>query len=150
MIFSISQLTYSLFTHRSYVDLKTGLLKCETWKPSEKERKQKEWHENLLANPPPDKYYFPYLSNGYIRQQYLDETFGSYKNVKDYGINKYPRFSLNISPDLDELEHEFVSKTHCYCEDNNIEDAYWDFASTLEREIAIKWCEENGHEWIDS
>ena len=113
----------------------------------------------------------PMYSRAHLCQKYLREMLPKTGFEDTIHLDKYPDFPLLVSDDEMELEIEFVSEAEHFLSDPDWYDfecrneekrlsgspgydpsfvPYPEYANAFKREMAIKWCEQEGYEWYES
>ena len=127
---NIGELQIGLFSGRSYLDIVAGVVITQL---------------PFMGLEIKDKHIIiPRLSMAHVRQMFLKEKLLD-SAVSDYDIHSFPQFPLESKEMGSDLERDYVNRTHWFCEDNDLEAAFWEYFYEYTLPIAINWCEQN---WV--
>lgn len=92
----------------------------------------------------------PSYTAGWIRQMFIEEKIKNGEIKDHYDLLSYPRFVLaDISEQHGSIEEGYIHKVHCLCEENGIEDCYYDFALEHLERVAREWCDQRGFPYCE-
>lgn len=85
----------------------------------------------------------PLFTEGWMRQQFIEEKIVSGEIKEKYDVLSFPRFMLaDISEQRGSIEADYIHRVHCLCEENGIEaDGYCDFEMECWAKVAREWCD---------